>query len=438
MKDAIRKLFSKINGAIVKHADEACYPYSTFGVFAIVTYLLFYFIWKFISPTGYENLNLRLLAVFLAIPLTSKKVWPKNSGCLLPLYWYLTLTYSLPFLFTYFLLKNNFSISSVMNGFTVMVLLILLLDMPALLSVLFLGISFGVLCYFIQPHHLNVQINLGVVFVTYLCTLIFGCIFSHKKESLHRQRLNGVKEGMNDILSIIAHEIRTPLFAIKNNAVGAEKVLPDLIKDHNLAKKHQLPVSNIPQIKLKSLSKSMEDIKTEVHYTNATIDLLLTNISSMTKPWDDTKGSELLSMRDVILTAINRYPFTSKRAKSKIIFEGNTDFKLYGSKILVENVFINLIKNALYYTNNCQNGIIRIWIEIRDNKNTVFFEDTGAGVKKEFLGKIFNQFFTLRKEGVGIGLFFCKNVIEAYGGKISCESEYGHYTRFVMEFTLIA
>ena len=66
MKDAIRKLFSKINGAIVKHADEACYPYSTFGAFAIVTYLLFYFIWKFISPTGYENLNLRLLAVFLA------------------------------------------------------------------------------------------------------------------------------------------------------------------------------------------------------------------------------------------------------------------------------------------------------------------------------------------------------------------------------------
>ena len=64
-----------------------------------------------------------------------------------------------------------------------------------------------------------------------------------------------------------------------------------------------------------------------------------------------------------------------------------------------------------------------------------YTQDTGTGIKKAYLKKIFDQFFILRQEGVGIGLFFCKKIIESCGGEIFCESEYGQYTRFIIEFS---
>jgi hypothetical protein len=65
MKLIIKKFLHHVNDVIVKYADEACYPYSVFGVFAIITYPLFYFLWRFLSPTGYENLYLRIRRILI-------------------------------------------------------------------------------------------------------------------------------------------------------------------------------------------------------------------------------------------------------------------------------------------------------------------------------------------------------------------------------------
>ena len=437
MKGTCIKFLKQVNDVIIKNAEEACYPYVTFGIFAIIMYPLFYLIWLVFNPTGYENLTLRMVVVILAIPLVMKDAWPKKIECFLPLYWYLTITYSLPFLFTYFLLKNDVSIFSISNGLTVVILTILLLDTVSLFVILPLGVLAGFLVYFIQPHHLSLsaQIDLPALFITYSCPVVFGYIFSHKKESLQRQRVDGIKQGMNDILAIIAHEIRTPLLTINNHAVGIEKVLPALIQDHNMAKQQGLSVSHISKMSMAPLSKSTQDIQKEVHYANSTIDLLLTNVINITRNQESQPVEYMpISMRKTIHSAITRYPFTSTVAMGKVLFEEGPDFTIRAPDTLMENVFTNLIKNALYYTSNGQTGDITIKIEVSQDKNVVIFQDSGTGIEKEYLKKIFNQFFTLRREGVGIGLFFCKKIIESCGGEISCESQYGQYTRFIMEF----
>ena len=74
---------------------------------------------------------------------------------------------------------------------------------------------------------------------------------------------------------------------------------------------------------------------------------------------------------------------------------------------------------------------VKIWNEGR----ALYIEDDGKGVPRSKLETIFDSFTTTSSSGTGIGLSFCKKVIEAFGGVIECKSEVGQYTRFVMMFT---
>ena len=71
--------------------------------------------------------------------------------------------------------------------------------------------------------------------------------------------------------------------------------------------------------------------------------------------------------------------------------------------------------------------------------NYLIVKDTATGIPKDFLPKIFDQFETKKSTsgGTGLGLAFCKMVMESYGGKIECNSELGKYTEFVLSFPKI-
>jgi signal transduction histidine kinase len=62
----------------------------------------------------------------------------------------------------------------------------------------------------------------------------------------------------------------------------------------------------------------------------------------------------------------------------------------------------------------------------------IVFEDTGTGISKENLPKIFNPFFSTRSDGTGLGLSITKNIIEQHGGKIEVESQVNRGTRFII------
>ncbi len=101
------------------------------------------------------------------------------------------------------------------------------------------------------------------------------------------------------------------------------------------------------------------------------------------------------------------------------------------------HVFSNLIKNSIFFIKKAGKG--KIFIKIYEDNFYIYilFKDTGYGIKDQYKDHIFKRFFSRRRSGIGIGLHFCKTVIESYGGSIICQSEFGEYTDFIIKLKKI-
>jgi signal transduction histidine kinase/putative methionine-R-sulfoxide reductase with GAF domain len=103
-----------------------------------------------------------------------------------------------------------------------------------------------------------------------------------------------------------------------------------------------------------------------------------------------------------------------------VIDQMGTEPRLKVDKERMRRVFVNIIKNALDAMPN--GGKLTVKSE-RDGDNVTFsFSDTGTGMSKEVLDKIWSPLFTTKAKGMGFGLPICKRIVEAHGGKISIAS----------------
>ena len=118
--------------------------------------------------------------------------------------------------------------------------------------------------------------------------------------------------------------------------------------------------------------------------------------------------------------------------KSNISFVGN--------ELLLKHVFFNLIKNALYSLKISRKGLIKIWIGKFQHKSCLFFLDTGVGMGKQQLEEVFNNFTKSNECGNGVGLLFCKMVMQEFGGNIYVKSRKGKYiyAYFSLKFNFIS
>jgi len=107
------------------------------------------------------------------------------------------------------------------------------------------------------------------------------------------------------------------------------------------------------------------------------------------------------------------------------------DLTVYADRQKIQQVIINLVKNAIDAIED--DGKIRVMAVKLDNKNVeIVVIDNGAGMEQEKLDKIFDPFFTNKKEGYGLGLFIVHNIITEYGGSISVDSYPGKGTTFTI------
>jgi len=100
----------------------------------------------------------------------------------------------------------------------------------------------------------------------------------------------------------------------------------------------------------------------------------------------------------------------------------------------LEVVFVNLIMNSIQAMGN--NG--EIYINISDESNDIVlitFKDTGHGIPRKIIPKIFDPLFTTRQIGTGLGLPSCKNIIEKHGGSIDVSSPKGKGAIFLIRLS---
>jgi len=128
------------------------------------------------------------------------------------------------------------------------------------------------------------------------------------------------------------------------------------------------------------------------------------------------------------------------RARHKDL-DVTTEFKtippIHGDGVRLAQVFDNLFTNALKYAPGAP---IIVLLEKVENNILISFIDHGPGIPKESLGLIFERFYRVRTErsvtGTGLGLYICKQIIEAHRGKIWAESTPGVGTTFIIELPI--
>lgn len=404
----------------LKNLNSVNFPYKVkvFGIFGLITYPGYYFIWHYLVHIGYENLYMRLIAAGLCVPLIFERRIPVRVKKYLGLYWHLTILYAMPFLFTYFLLKNNFSYSEVLNAFSVIVLTILLLETTMMVLTIIIGAALGWIYFtLLNPGYVYPDVPYLTIFISYGTTIVLGGLFTYKVTDVQQERI----KGMSMVASSIAHEIRTPLATIKLRIQAAR---------HKLSTFFQEAGANDNE--LDSIFSSIDGAEKSADNANRVINMLLLNLSSV----ENRKMSDVVSVNHGIEEALNNYPFKSGERDS-ISWLPQEDFCFIGSELLFIHVLYNLIKNALYFTAAKADGADKIIIRTDKKNHRVYFKDYGAGIGKKELGLIFDKFYTKETHhGSGVGLAFCKEAIELFGGSITCQSVLNEFTEFCIELPL--
>ena len=111
-----------------------------------------------------------------------------------------------------------------------------------------------------------------------------------------------------------------------------------------------------------------------------------------------------------------------------------SELRLYADRSMIEQVLINLLKNAVEAC--CDNEFPEIRIEAfrRDGMPVITVTDNGSGIVPEALDKVFVPFFTTKQGGSGIGLSVCRQILNRHGGNITVTSEMEKGTTFTMQF----
>lgn len=366
-----------------------------FGVFSLINYIFPYFMWS--SSGSATSTAARFIGGSLSFILLMKEYWPKNLRRYLSHYWFFTLLYCLPFLTTYTLLENQGTYNWIVTASLVVLLLSVLVDWLNFAIILALGVLLGVAFYVFINGSITLHFNnTTLIWICYMYAFstIIGLLFSRRRERLQEERI----KAMKFMGGAIAHELRTPLAAIDMNC--------------------QLILENS-----QFTDKGVRTIKRIAENSQAIIDNLLTKMTDQKQLTIQT-----LDLNDLVQKALSHYPYNKKGLEA---FETHLSTQALWIKVdeyLFIHVILNLIKNALESIERAQKGSLSLHTYERGGAIFLAVKDTGEGVSPHQKNRLFKEFFSTRKGGSGLGLFFVKNVLTKMNMTIDVASEEGEFT----------
>jgi len=250
--------------------------------------------------------------------------------------------------------------------------------------------------------------------------VMFYEVFQEEKKALIfveditkiKQAEEEIKKAMalrSQFISMVSHELRTPLAAIKG---GVDLILSERKGPLNKEQKEFLDISKRNVDRLARLINSVLDYqkldagRMEFNMEKGDINELISDVSKQMEPLIKEKG---LVLRISLGTDIPRINFDKDK---------------------IEQVFMNLINNALKFT---EKGSVTVTTSKDDNTVKVTVKDTGIGMSVDSLGRLFEPFRTTKKGGMGLGLTISRKIIEKHGGSIRVESAPGAGTTFIVK-----
>jgi two-component system response regulator PhcR len=262
---------------------------------------------------------------------------------------------------------------------------------------------------------------------------LHGAMELHRRKRQERDLLEARRRTMMSLASHIAHELSTPLATIRAAAGNLDDYWPVLVQTHRRQGPGSEDAAPIPDNMLELLEQTPGMILSMVDRANMLVRLLLMNTA---EDAEDRSDYTRFSVSRCVLAAIGTYPFREGE-RGRVRLEG-PDFEVIGSEVLVTYVIYNLLKNALYAIGTARKGDILIRTLPGEARNLVLFRDTGSGIPSQVLPFVFDEFYTGKSSGrgTGMGLPFCRRVMQALGGSIACRSELGQFTELELAFPL--
>lgn len=233
----------------------------------------------------------------------------------------------------------------------------------------------------------------------------------------------------------IVHDLRTPIMIINMDIYPLKRHLPVLIESyHKVRAANLLPDEHeeIDKRQLRAIEKTCNGIEETTRLMSNFIDSTLKTLSKVLSKELTQEDLVSCAMWRCIDDTLNRYPFVGNQRDLVKWNRGTFDFM--GNQVLMIRVLTNLLKNALQQIEKNGHGEIFISMEENDSFNILRFKDTAGGAPPEVVDHLFEGYRTTKEEGTGVGLAFCKLVMNSFGGDIVCNSVYGDYIEFVMTF----
>jgi two-component system, NtrC family, nitrogen regulation sensor histidine kinase NtrY len=227
-------------------------------------------------------------------------------------------------------------------------------------------------------------------------------------------------KAWQDLVRVLTHEIMNSVTPISSLATVVEGELEVKIKNSNLQLEKE--EAEDMHLSLQTISKRSAGL---IRFVKE-----FKNLTHVPKP----KLSEV-----VIKDLLDEIAMLHKKelADHEISVEVNTqtiELKVQADKTMIEQVLINLLKNAIQAFDEQANK--KIWLSAHQSEGHVIIsvKDNGAGIDPDALEKIFIPFFTTKKTGSGIGLSLSRQIMRQHGGQISVKSKLGEGTEFVLRF----
>jgi len=227
-------------------------------------------------------------------------------------------------------------------------------------------------------------------------------------------------KAWQDLVRVLTHEIMNSVTPISSLATVVEGELDTKIKTENL----QLSKDEIGDmhLSLHTISKrSAGLIRFVKEFKN------LTHVPKPRLAEIEVKG--LLEE----LTMLHKKELADNGVAVELKLQSD-DLKVIADKTMIEQVLINLIKNAIQAFDNQPAKKIIIAAHDSDGHIIISVKDNGNGIDADALEKIFIPFFTTKKTGSGIGLSLSRQIMRQHGGQISVKSKLGEGTEFVLRF----
>jgi two-component system phosphate regulon sensor histidine kinase PhoR len=233
------------------------------------------------------------------------------------------------------------------------------------------------------------------------------------------RRIKRMEKVRSEFLGNVTHELKTPISSISGYI---ETLLEGAIKDEN--------------VNLGFLERSLENVQRLEDLVTDLVEISRIETGELRMNFEYFNIHDLLN--DLFKDAHQRN--SNKNLKIQLEVPDKKLF-IYGDKSRLDQVIANLLSNAMRYTDQ---GQIRIKVMRRDNELIFSIRDTGIGISRKALSRIFERFYRTdkardrRKGGTGLGLAISKHIIEAHGSHIYVDSLKGKGSTFSFGITTIS